>query len=107
MKLFSIDYIPGADIEAIGLVKGAVVMSKNIGKDIGAGFKTIIGRQLKGHTEMLDDAGQIATRRMTDEAEALGADAVVNVRYGSASILQGAAEILAYGTAARIIEKQQ
>lgn len=105
MKLLNINYVPGADIEALGLVKGAVVMSKNIGKDIGAGFKTIVGGELKGYTEMLDEARQTATERMIKEAETLGADAVINVKYGSAGIMQGAAEILAYGTAVKVKAK--
>lgn len=102
MKLFNIDYIPGAEIEALGLVKGAVVSSKHIGKDLGAGFKSIVGGELKGYTEMLAEARTIATDRMTAEAEAMGADAIINVRFGSSDIVQNAAEVLAYGTVVRI-----
>ena len=103
MKLYNIDYIPGQNIEAIGLVRGAVVQSKNFGKDFMAGMKTLVGGEIKGYTEMLNEARAIATKRMVDEAEALGADAVINIRYGSSAIMQGAAEIVAYGTAVRII----
>ena len=102
MKLYNIDHIPGTEIEALGMVRGAVVQSKHIGKDLMAGFKTLVGGELKGYTEMLTEARQIATKRMADEAEALGADAVVNVRYSSSSIMDGAAEVLAYGTAVKI-----
>ena len=102
MKLYNIDYIPGAEIEALGLVRGTVVYSKNFGKDFMAGMKTLVGGEIVGYTEMLTEARAIATKRMVDDAEALGADAVVNIRYGSASIMSGAAEVVAYGTAVRI-----
>ena len=102
MKLLNIDYIPGKEIEDLGLVKGTVVMSKNIGKDFMAGMKTLVGGELSAYTEMLNEARQIATKRMVDDAEALGADAVINVRYGSASMMQGAAEVVVYGTAVKI-----
>lgn len=101
MKLVNIPYIPGQEFDVLGLVKGNVVQSKNIGKDIGAGFKTLVGGELKGYTEMLQEARQIATKRMVDEAEALGADAVINVTFSSATIMQGAAEVIAYGTAVK------
>ena len=101
MLLLNIEYIPGKEIEALGLVKGTVVQSKNFGKDFMAGMKTLVGGESTGYTEMLIEARQIATKRMGDEAEALGADAVINVRYGSASVMQGAAEVIAYGTAVR------
>ena len=99
MKLYNIDYIPGQNIEALGLVRGAVVQSKNFGKDFMAGMKTLVGGEIRSYTEMLNEARAIATKRMVDEAENLGADAVVNIRYGSSAIMQGAAEIVAYGTA--------
>ena len=101
MLLLSIEYVPGKEIEALGLVKGTVVQSKNFGKDFMAGMKTIVGGEIRGYTEMLIEARQIATKRMVDEAEALGADAVVGLRYGSASVMQGAAEVIAYGTAVK------
>ena len=89
MKLVNIDYIPGQEFDVLGMVKGNVVQSKNLGKDIGAGFKTLVGGELKGYTEMLQEARQIATKRMVDEAESLGADAVVNVKFASSAIMQG------------------
>ncbi len=101
MLLFNIDYVPGKELEALGLVKGTVVQSKNFGKDFMAGMKTLVGGEIASYTEMLVEARQIATKRMVDEATALGADAVVNVRFGSSSVMQGAAEVLAYGTAVR------
>ena len=101
MKLIGIDYFPGKEIEALGLVKGTVVQTKNIGRDFMAGMKTLVGGEIKGYTEMLIEARQIATKRMVDEAEALGADAIVGVKFGSSTIMGGAAEILAYGTAVK------
>lgn len=102
MLLLNIDYVPGKEIEALGMVKGTVVQSKNIGRDFMAGMKTLVGGEIVGYTEMLIEARQIATKRMVDEVEALGADAVVNVRYGSAAVMQGAAEVIAYGTAVKL-----
>ncbi|MBO4376028.1 MAG: YbjQ family protein [Lachnospiraceae bacterium] len=101
MKLVSIEHIPGQDYEALGLVKGTVVQSKNFGRDFMAGMKTLVGGEIKGYTEMLNEARQIATKRMVDEAEAMGADAVVGVRYGSSAVMQGAAEVVAFGTAVK------
>ena len=103
MKLVSIDAIPGKSYEALGIVKGTVVQTKNIGRDFMAGMKTLVGGEIVGYTEMLNEARQIATKRMVDEAEALGADAVVGVRYGSSQVMQGAAEVIAYGTAVKFI----
>ena len=83
------------------MVKGCVVQSKNFGKDFMAGMKTLVGGEIKGYTEMLVEARQIATKRMVDEANALGAHAVVGVTYGSSAVMQGAAEVIAYGTAVK------
>ena len=103
MLLLNIDYVPGKEItEAFGMVKGTVVMSKHLGKDFMAGMKTIVGGEIEGYTEMLDDARKVATKRLVDEAEALGADAVINIRYTSSSVMQSAAEVTAYGTAVRL-----
>ena len=103
MKLVSIETIPGQNFEVMGIVKGTVVNSKNIGKDILSGLKTIVGGEIVSYTEMLNEARQIATKRMVDEANALGADAIVGVRYGSSAVMQGAAEIIAFGTAVKFI----
>ena len=102
MKLLSIEYIPNAEIEALGMVKGTIVQTKNVGKDFMAGMKTLVGGEIVGYTQMLEEARQIAVKRMVDEAKALGADAIIGVRYGSS---QGAAEVIAYGTAVRILSK--
>lgn len=101
MQLLNIDYVPGKEFEALDLVKGTVVQSKNIGRDFMAGMKTFVGGEIKGYTEMLVEARQIATKRMADEAQSLGADAVINIRYGSSAVMQGAAEVIAYGTAVK------
>ena len=101
MKLVSIDSIPGKEYEALGLVKGTIVQSKNFGRDFMAGLKTLVGGEIVGYTEMLNEARQIATKRMVNEAEALGADAIIGVRYGSSAVMQGAAEVVAYGTAVK------
>lgn len=101
MLLVSINHIPGQDFEVLGMVKGCVVQSKNFGKDFMAGMKTLVGGEIKGYTEMLVEARQIATKRMVDEAKAMGADAVIGVTYGSSAVMQGAAEVIAYGTAVR------
>lgn len=101
MLLLNIDHVPGREIDALGLVKGTIVQSKNFGRDFMAGMKTLVGGEIKGYTDMLVEARQIATKRMVDEAEAMGADAIVNVRFGSSSVMQGAAEVVAYGTAVK------
>lgn len=101
MLLVNTNYIPGKEIELLGIVKGNVVQSKNVGRDIMAGVKGLVGGELAGYTEMLTEARQIATKRMVDEAEALGADAVIEVHFASSAIIQGAAEIIAYGTAVK------
>ena len=102
MLLLNIEYIPGKKIEALGIAKGSVVQSKNFGKDFMAGMKTLVGGEIESYTQMLTEARQIATKRMVDDAEAMGADADIGIRYTSASVKQGAAEITAYGTAVRI-----
>ncbi len=102
MLLLTIETLPGQSIEALGLVKGTVVQSTHFGRDFMAAMKTLVGGEIQGYTELLDQARQIATQRMADEAEALGADAVIGVRYASASLMQTAAELTVYGTAVRI-----
>ena len=86
MLLLNIDYVPGKEVEPLGLVKGTVVQSKNFGKDFMAGMKTLVGGEIVGYTEMLTEARQIATKRMVDEANALGADAILNIRFGSSAV---------------------
>lgn len=101
MILVNTDYITGKELEMLGLVKGSTIQSKNIGRDISQSFKTLVGGELGAYTEMMNDARALATKRMVNEAEGLGADAVVNVRYASSAVMQGAAEVIAYGTAVK------
>lgn len=103
MLLLSIESVPGKKVRALGLVKGSVVQSKNFGKDFMAGMKTLVGGEIESYTQMLNEARQIATKRMVDDAESMGADAVIGMRYTSASVMQGAAEITAYGTAVQLL----
>ena len=102
MLIVTTDYIAGKELEMLGMVKGSTIQTKHLGKDFMAGLKTLVGGEIRGYTEMLTEARQIATKRMVDEAQALGADAVLNIHYGSAAVMQGAAEIVAYGTAVKI-----
>ena len=101
MILVNTDYITGKELEMLGLVKGSTIQSKNIGRDITQGFKTLIGGELNAYTEMMNDARALATKRMVAEAKELHADAVINIRYASAAVMQGAAEVMAYGTAVK------
>ena len=105
MILVNTDYISGKELEMLGLVKGSTIQSKHLGKDIAQSFKTLVGGELKSYNDMMNEARAIATKRMVAEAEALGADAIVNIRYSSAAVMQGAAEVIAYGTAVKFIEK--
>lgn len=104
MVLVNTDYISGKELEMLSLVKGSTIQSKHIGKDIAQSFKTIVGGELKAYTQMMDEARELATKRMVAEAEALGADAIVNVRYASSAVVQGAAEVIAYGTAVKFVK---
>ena len=103
MLIVNTSDIAGEKIEVtLGLVKGEIVQSKNVGRDLMAGMKTIVGGEVKSYTDMIREARQVATDRMIEEAQKLGADAIVNVRYGSSAVMQGAAEIIAYGTAVKL-----
>lgn len=101
MILVNTDYITGKELEMIGLVKGSTIQSKNIGRDISQGLKTLVGGELKAYNEMMNDARALATKRMVEEATNLSADAIVNIRYASAAVMQGAAEVMVYGTAVK------
>lgn len=101
MILVNTDYITGKELEMLGLVKGSTIQSKNIGRDISQSFKTLVGGELKAYTDMMNEARDLATRRMVEDAERLHADAIVNIRYASSAVMQGAAEVMAYGTAVR------
>ena len=104
MILVNTDYISGREFEMLGLVKGSTIQSKHVGKDIVQSFKTLVGGELKAYNEMMNDARAIATKRMVEEAEALDADAVVNIRYASSAVMQGAAEVIVYGTAVKFVK---
>ncbi|HQO66285.1 MAG TPA: YbjQ family protein [Spirochaetales bacterium] len=101
MTLVNTDYVSGKELETLGLVKGSTIQSKNIGKDILQAFKSMVGGELRAYNDMMNEARALATKRMVEEAESLGADAVVNIRYASSSIMQNAAEVIAYGTAVK------
>ena len=101
MLIVTTEYIAGKELEMLGLVKGATIQTKHLGKDITQSFKTLVGGELTAYTEMMNDARALATKRMVQEAEAMGADAIVGVRYGSAAVMQAAAEVMAYGTAVK------
>ncbi len=103
MLITNVEHIPGKQIsEHYGLVSGSTVRAKHVGRDFMAGLKNIVGGELKGYTELLTDARQQATARMVEQAEALGANAVINVRFSTSSVAQGAAEIYVYGSAVRV-----
>ena len=101
MILTTTETINGKEIETLGLVKGSTIQTVNAVRDIGAGLKTLVGGELTRYNEMMNDARALATKRMVGEAEAMGADAIVAVRYSAASVMQSAAEVMAYGTAVR------
>lgn len=103
MIITTTENILGKSLEPLGLVKGSTVQSKHIGKDFMAGLKNVVGGEVKGYTEMLNESRKIATDRMIAEATSMGADAVVMVRYASAGIMDGTAEVLAYGTAVKFV----
>ena len=103
MILVSTENIPGTAIEEVfGLVTGSTVRAKHIGRDIAAGFKNIVGGELTGYTELLGDSRKEATARMIAQAETMGANAIVNVRFATSSVAAGASELFAYGTAVRV-----
>tara|TARA_B100000614_G_C14377493_1_gene424108 strand:+ start:28 stop:366 length:339 start_codon:yes stop_codon:yes gene_type:complete len=100
--LTNVEQVPGKTIvEHYGLVTGNTVRAKHVGRDIAASFKNLVGGELKGYTELLGDAREQATTRMVEQALALGANAVVNVRFSTSAVAQGAAELYVYGTAVR------
>jgi len=101
MILVNTDYISGKELETICMVKGSTIQSRNLGKDITQAFKSMVGGELKEYTEMMNEARALATKRMVEEAEKNNADGIVNIRYASSSIMQNAAEVIAYGTAVK------
>lgn len=103
MLIVNTPTIEGKNLEVLGMVSGNTVQSKNAFKDIGAGFRNLVGGEVSAYTKMLAEARDQAIQRMVDQAKSMGADAVVNVHFSSASIMSGAAEILAWGTAVKFI----
>ncbi len=103
MILVNTDYISGKELETLSLVKGSTIQSKHLGSDISQSFKTLVGGELKAYNDMMNDARALATKRMVEEAEKLGADAIVNIRYASSAVMQGAAEVIVYGTAVKFV----
>jgi uncharacterized protein YbjQ (UPF0145 family) len=101
MILVNTDYISGKELETLGLVKGSTIQSTNLGRDITQALKSLLGGELKTYNKMMNEARALATKRMAEEAEAMGADGVVNIRYASSSVMQSAAEVIAYGTAVK------
>lgn len=104
MFLVNTDYISGKKFEMLGLVRGTTIQSVHVGKDIVNSFKTLVGGELTSYTEMMNTARAVATKRMAEDAEAMGADAIINIRYASSQVMQGAAEIIAYGTAVKYVD---
>ncbi len=103
MIFVTTETINGKELEMLGLVKGSTIQTVNAFKDIGAGLKTLVGGELTKYNDMMNNARALATKRMVEEAEALDADAIVAVRYASSSIMQSAAEVMAYGTAVKFL----
>jgi uncharacterized protein YbjQ (UPF0145 family) len=103
MIVTNVETIPGKKIkEVLGIAKGSTVRSKHVGRDIMASFKTIVGGELRGYTEMMKEAREEAYNRMVNDAQTQGADAVINVRFMTSAVTQQAAEMLAYGTAVKL-----
>ena len=101
MLIVTTETVPGKTLEVLGLVEGSTIQSSHFGKDLAASFKTLVGGEIRGYSEMMERARAQATERMAEQARRLGADAIVGMRYSSASVMQGAAEVLAFGTAVR------
>lgn len=103
MIITTCDVIPGQQVQVLGLVRGNIVTSKHIGRDIMAGLKNIAGGEIQSYTDMMNEGRAVAEQRMIAEAEALGANAVICMRYASASVMEGTQEMLAYGTAVKFV----
>ena len=105
MIVVNTDFISGKKLQTLSLVRGSTVHSKNLGRDILSSLKTLVGGEIVDYTNMMNEARAIATQRMVEDAQKLDADAVINVRFASSAIMQGAAEIIAYGTAVKFVEE--
>ena len=104
MFISTLETIPGVSFQILGVAQGATVQTKHIGRDLMAGLKNVLGGELKGYTEMMQESRQIATQRMCQMAVEMGADAVIGVRYATSAVIQQAAEVLAYGTAVKFVQ---
>lgn len=103
IPLYTTESIPGQKYELLGLVKGSMIQTKHLGRDISNALKSLVGGELRGYSEMLNEARAIATKRMIQEATGINADAIVGMRYTTSTVMQGAAEILVYGTAVKFV----
>lgn len=103
MLIVTSETISGKNLEMLGIVKGSTIQTVNAIKDIGSGLKTLVGGELGNYNKMMESARELATSRMVEEAQKLGADAIICMRYSSSSIMQSAAEVLAYGTAVKFV----
>ena len=102
MIVTSADVVPGQNVQVLGLVRGNIVTSRHIGRDMMAGMKELVGGEIKSYTQMTDEARQVAEDRMIEQAQRLGADAILAMRFDSGSIQSGTIEMIAYGTAVKI-----
>lgn len=106
MIIVNTDHVAGYEIEEmLGMAKGNIVQAKHIGKDITAAFRTLVGGEIKEYSEMLTESRQKATQRMVEDAQSKGADAIINVRFVTSQVMQGASELMAYGTAVKLKQK--
>lgn len=103
MIITTCDVVPGQQVQILGLVRGNVVTSKHMGRDIMAGFKSMAGGEIKSYTDMMNEGREIAEQRMIAEAQRMGADAIICARYAGSSVMEGTQEMLAYGTAVKFV----
>ena len=103
MIVTTCDVVPGQQVQVLGLVRGNIVTSKNLGRDIMAGFKNLVGGEIVSYTQMISEGRNVAEQRMIAEAERLGADAIICMRFAGGSVMEGTLEMLAYGTAVKFV----
>jgi uncharacterized protein YbjQ (UPF0145 family) len=104
MILVNTDFIDDKKLNTLGIVKGSTIQSRHAGKDIMSALKTLVGGELTAYADMINESRALATKRMVKEAEKMGADGIVCIRYSSTSVMQGAAEVIVYGTAVKFVE---
>lgn len=103
MLLVNTEFITGKELETLGLVKGSTIQTKHLGKDIGQALKHLVGGELKAYTEMMNEARDLASERMIEEARKMAADAIIGIRFSTSAVMQGAAEVIVYGTAVKYL----